>query len=75
MSTKIKIDPEKHYSLNELVELNLFPVLPTTTNYLRFIGKQALLGNPLNRDFTAKRRQNNAYPIKGSSIIEFLKRM
>lgn len=72
MKDKIKIDPKAHYSLHEIVNMCLFPVSATTPSYLRFIGKEALKGNVLERDTESEPRRGNTYPIKGSSIIKFL---
>lgn len=66
------IDPNKHYSLKQLVE---GAVLPTSSHthgqYIRFIGSQATRGNSLVRDQKELKRHGE-YPFKGSDVLNFI---
>lgn len=68
----MELDPKKHYSMGELVRLKLFPIANhTMTDYIRFIGHQTTMNNPLIRDTKAEKNRG-WQPFKGSDVIKFL---
>lgn len=67
------IDPNKHYSLKQLIEDAVFPTSSHTHGqYIRFIGTQATRGNMLARDRNEEKRRHGEYPFKGSDVLKFI---
>jgi len=66
------IDPNKHYSLKQLVDEKVIPTSSHTYGqYIRFIGSQSTRGNSLVRDEKEVKRRGE-YPFKGSDVITFV---